>query len=593
MLRKSLGFQVHPLSRITRRALLIGLVASTAIPHIGHANGMQKLEQMERQIHAMQRQLESLRAAHQKEQLRQRKELAQLRREVEGNPQLLRPRGDALRPVGGALPPDNMAMAGYPRMDERSILLPPINAATSYGQLTGTPTERVLSLSSPLRRGQLQVGGLRITLGGYVEAASIFRSRNNASDISSNFGTLPFGNDPNHAITEFRETARQSRLVALIEGNIASGLRAQAYIETDFQASGSSSNSRLSNSYVLRERVFYGQLMDDKDDLTLLAGQNWSLLTLQNHGMRARDEQTPIVIDAQYIPGFTWTRNPQIRIVKGFDHSRYNLGLSIESPQQVIAPGPGGAYLPSGATHSTFRNPGVGINNPSTDYSTDIAPDVIAKFGADPGWGHYEIYGLMRVAHSRVTYDGYGKSATQLTGGGGGGAILPLEKKHKINLQLSGLFGKGIGRYSSANTPDATIGPDGQLALLPAALALAGIYGNISPSFQLFAYAGTEAVLSRQSFMAGGLPYGYGNPLYQLSGCQHEGAPARLCQTSIRQSAQGTAGFWWTSLHGDYGTLRIGAQYSYTTLWSFSGVGGEPHTDAHMAFLSFRYLPFQ
>lgn len=589
----STGFRVSNPRIVSWRALLICLAAGVAFPRHGRADGFQKLEQMERQIHAMQRQLEVLRAEHHAERIRQRRQLAQFRREIEGDPHSLCPPVRVRGRATGASQPDAMVSASYPDLNNRTILLPPMDASTPYGQLTGTPSGRTLSLASPLRRGQIQIGGLRITLGGYVEAATIFRSRNNVSDISSNFGSLPFSNDPNHHVSEFRETARQSRLAALIEGNIADDLRAQAYIETDFQASGSSSNSRLSNSYVLRERVFYGQLIDDKDDLTLLAGQNWSLLTLQNHGMRARDEQTPIVIDAQYIPGFTWTRNPQIRIVKGFDHSRYNLGLSVESPQQVIAPGASGAYLPPGATHSTFRNPGIGINNPSTDYSTDIAPDVIAKFGADPGWGHYEIYGLMRVAHSRVTYDGYGQSKTQLTGGGGAGAILPLEKKHKINLQLSGLFGKGIGRYSSANTPDATIGPDGQLAPLPTALALAGIYGNVSPNFQIYAYAGTEAILSRQSFLAEGRPYGYGSPSYQLIGCKKEGAPASLCQTSIRQSAQGTTGFWWTSLHGDYGTLRVGAQYSYTTLWSFSGIGGEPRTDAHMAFLSFRYLPFQ
>ncbi len=56
---------------------------------------------------------------------------------------------------------------------------------------------------------------------------------------------------------------------------------------------------------------------------------------------------------------------------------------------------------------------------------------------------------------------------------------------------------------------------------------------------------------------------------------------------------QGTLGGWWRFLHGGYGTMQVGAQYSYTRRSTFSGVGGSPGADNNTVLVSFRYLPFQ
>lgn len=571
------------------------LLATTTLASLAYSAPAKAddLAVMEHQIKAMQAQLAVMRKEHDREIKRIHDQLAQQRITEERDPYSAR---NAYRTNGSVatpsmLPPNNPGMAtawgGY---NNSNVLLPASSANTPYGRLTGTPQGHVESLYGPLHRGQIQIGGVRITLGGYLEAASIFRSRNNVSDISSNFGSIPFANSPNYHMNEFHESERQSRLAALVEGDITNTLRAQGYIETDFQGSGSSSNSRQSNSYVLRARVFYGQLIDDTDDLTLLGGQSWSLVTMFNHGMAARDEQVPLVVDAQYVPGFNWTRNSQVRIVKGFDHGHYHVGLSVENPQQVIAPGSGGAYVPLGAKSDTYQNAGVNVYNPSTNYSTDVAPDIVAKFAADPGWGHYELTGLLRFPHSRVSYEGFGKSKTSVAGGGGGGMVLPLINK-KLYFQASGLVGTGIGRYGTSNIPDVTIGKDGQVKPMPAANALVGVYGNPTKALQLYAYGGIEMLRSRSYFNAGSKAYGYGNPLYNVGGCDIESATA--CQSSLNKVVQGTAGFWWTYLHGDYGTVKVGAQYSYTYLTSFSGAGGSPHTDDNMVFFSLRYLPFQ
>ena len=52
----------------------------------------------------------------------------------------------------------------------------------------------------------------------FIEAASIFRTRNETADIGSNFNTgVPMPNSSNYHLSEFRESAHQSRLAMLAE----------------------------------------------------------------------------------------------------------------------------------------------------------------------------------------------------------------------------------------------------------------------------------------------------------------------------------------------------------------------------------------
>ena len=55
----------------------------------------------------------------------------------------------------------------------------------------------------------------------------------------------------------------------------------------------------------------------------------------------------------------------------------------------------------------TFNNPGGSGLNPTATYSTDIGPDIVAKVSADPGWGHFEIYGLGRAFRSRANFSNH------------------------------------------------------------------------------------------------------------------------------------------------------------------------------------------
>jgi len=202
---------------------------------------------------------------------------------------------------------------------------------------------------------------------------------------------------------------------------------------------------------------------------------------------------------------------------------------------------------------------------------------------------------LARFLQDRVSVVGNGHSNTRLAGGVGGGFILPLVDK-VLDFEASGLAGYGIGRYGSSQLPDGTIGRSGAPAPLSEVQALIGLVGHPVPSVDLYAYAGTEQ-LGRKYFNAGGKSYGYGNPLYSNAGYGIELSTA-ICTANTSGVTQGTIGGWWRALHGTYGTIQTGMQYSYTRRAIYKGVSalggsGNASTDDNMLFFSLRYLPFQ
>ena len=71
-----------------------------------------------------------------------------------------------------------------------------------------------------------------------------------------------------------------------------------------------------------------------------LAGQAWSLLTQNKVGITPRQENIPLTIDANYVVGFDYTRNWQLRVVKDFG-SWASFGLSIENPAELVYAGTG------------------------------------------------------------------------------------------------------------------------------------------------------------------------------------------------------------------------------------------------------------
>jgi outer membrane murein-binding lipoprotein Lpp len=446
----------------------------------------------------------------------------------------------------------------------------------------------------------LKAGPLTLTFGGFLALEGVYRNKNETADMGSNYNSaIPYAYQTNAHVTEFRESARQSRFSFLAQGpKLGGSITPEGYLETDFLSAGVSSNSAESNSYTLRMRNFYGVLRDTDAEWYLLAGQNWSLATLYGSAqLNPRSERIPQTIDAQYVAGFNWTRNAQLRFVKSVG-KMFSAGISIESPQTAFYTGCNGVATPAPAgcaapPSNITTNPGGSLLNSTANYSIDFAPDIIVKVAVDPGFGHYELYGLGRGFRDRSPGNASGTNNTTWAGSIGAGMILPLVP-NVLELQASGLAGAGNGRYGSAQLPDATIRPDGTVAAIREWQALAGIVFKPIPDLTLYVYAGEEQA-SRTAYTnaAGTGAVGYGSALYNNSGCYSLAGTAGTCIANTRSVEQVTLGEWWKVYTGDIGNFQIGLQYSYLSRRAFSGVGGDPIANISMGFVSFRYYPYQ
>jgi hypothetical protein len=478
-----------------------------------------------------------------------------------------------------------------------SLNIPPGYALVPAGPGSepGTVVLAKTDTGRKLKQGQFQVGGVTVTLGGFIDVSGIFRSRNEVADEASNWNGIPLRNSQLYHEPEFRGSARASRITVLAEGSPDDQTLLGAYLETDFQAGPPTANSAGSSSYSPRLRQAYATY-DQKDwGFEFLGGQTWSLLTMYKSGVTPRSENIPILIDQQYLPGFTYARIPQVRFVKTFDKT-FTLAASLESPQTTFYTGPNG-LAPSTLGTVNVSNPGTGYFASTVNYSDDIAPDAVVKGTADLGPAHLEAYGVGTVIHDRVSELGSGVSNTTFGGGGGAAALIHVIPK-MLDVQVSGLVGKGIGRYGAGGLPDAVVGSDGSPNPLPEFQALAGIIGHPVPTVDVYGYLGTEQI-SRKYFSADvkgkEVGYGYGSPLYSNATCDIELGASSGCVGNTSGLVAGTVGGWWRFLKGSYGTMQTGVQYSYTHRSVFQGAGTTetPKTDENVVMLSFRYYPFQ
>jgi hypothetical protein len=441
----------------------------------------------------------------------------------------------------------------------------------------------------------VKAGPVTLTFGGFTAFETAYRNKNEVADIGSNYNTaIPYSYQPNDHISELRFSARQSRFSLLAQGPHTGSLSGEGYFETDFLSAGVSSNSAESNSYTLRVRHFYGVLRDSDADWYLLAGQNWSLATLYgNAQLSPRGERIPQTIDAQYVAGFNWTRNAQLRFVKSWGKVA-SFGLSVESPQAAFYTGCSGVASPApaacGSVSALVTNTGGSLLNSTTNYSIDFAPDLIAKFAVDPGYGHYEVYGLARGFRDRSPATAAGTNNTAWGGSIGAGMILPLGPM--LEFQASGLAGSGNGRYGSAQLPDVTIKPDGTVVAIKEWQALGGFLLKPNPLWTFYLYGGEEQA-SRTAYDKGTVGYGYGSYLYNNAGCDLLTGSASTCIANTRAIDQVAVGTWWKFYQGDIGNFQLGLQYSYTERKSFGGAGGDPNTNISMVFASFRWYPYQ
>src|ERR1700761_1515542 len=243
---------------------------------------------------------------------------------------------------------------------------------------------------------------VNVTLGGFLAMETLYRSRSETADIGSSFNAIPFSNQPTGHMSELRGSARQSRLSLLVQGDADADTHLTAYYEMDFLGGAQTANSNESNSFNLRIRNIYTTVDNDSTGLEFLAGQSWSLLTLNSHGITPRNEVVPATIDAQYPVGFNWARQPQLRVTKNWD-KQFWLALSLENPQTTIAPN---AAAATGVTVTDNIVAGSLFDKANT-LSLNHVPDVIIKAAWEPEIDgaqplHMEAFGIYRDFYDRT-----------------------------------------------------------------------------------------------------------------------------------------------------------------------------------------------
>jgi hypothetical protein len=453
--------------------------------------------------------------------------------------------------------------------------------------------------------------------GSFIEAATVWRSAATGGDINTQFTGIPLANSNNAQISEFFGSGRQSRIALKAVGKIPSMTMA-GYYEADWLGTGITSNNNQSNSYVFRQRQLWAQAALNSG-WQFTGGQMWSLATETTHGLDNGTEILPATIDPQYTAGFVWTRQYGFRVSKDFGN-KFWIGASAENAETL---NPGGSNLPTNLLIGSTGNNG-GLYNSTANYSFNLAPDMIAKIAIEPGFGHYEVFGIARFFRDRIypnstttttttggvtttttTPNSIGAYNDSTVGGGLGGSARASTPNKKFTVAVKGLWGEGTGRYGSSTISDITLRPNAQIAPLHNFSALGTIEANPMARLNLYANYGGDYV-GRRYFGK----VGYGSPLTNMSGCNTEpgvGTTAENsgdgfdpstpsnCGGNNKDVQELSTGYWYDFYRGPMGRLRQGVQYSYfqRNLWSGAGgtknPGGNADGTDNVFETSFRY----
>jgi hypothetical protein len=483
----------------------------------------------------------------------------------------------------------------------------------------------------------LHFKGVTITPGGFLAAETVRRSRALAADVNTPFNSVTMPGASASNMSEFFGSGRQSRVSMLVEGRLASA-KLSGFVEADFLSAGVSSNNNQSNSYSMRQRQAWGQAAFD-NGWSFTGGQMWSLVTETKHGTDNRSEALPMTIDAAYTVGFSWARQFGFRLSKNFGNKAW-FAVALENSQETAtthgnvanfligsAGAGGGVYNGAVTTCTTTLNSAgapVTTCSPAANYSFNPSPDIIAKLAFEPGFGHYEIFGVFSRFRDRVfpcedilatvacgtsTTPGQANAsgafnASKNGGGIGANARWSFANK-RIDFGLHALGGSGVGRYGSGGLSDVSVRADGTLDLIRNYQGLTTLEWH-GPKIDIYLNAGAEYNSRAAGFDAVTNKYvGYGAPQFNNTGCFTETGPGAggflpgglsNCTADTRVLIEGTAGFWFKLYDGskekvNKGRVQFGPQFSYVTrnAWSGSSSPNEPHGIDPMLFTSFRY----
>src|SRR5262245_12499253 len=365
-----------------------------------------------------------------------------------------------------------------------------LEAATGTGEVRSQPGET----NSAAEPTAFRFKGLTLTPGGFLSSTALVRTRNENADVATSYSATPLDGSSNANLSELRGSTRNSQLSLLIEG-AAGNTKLRGYVETDFLGAAPTANYVQSSSWTPRMKQVWIQI-ERPSGLTISAGQMWSLLTTNRRGMANLEELKPGGEEANFVVGFTWTRERAVRVTRNFNN-RVWVGFALENPETTYS----AAFVPPNVMGlNTSPNAATGVNllpflaNYSTGHSTTLAPDLVAKIAFEPGWGHFEIKALGRWFRDRIAATETTSGRTNTTEGYGVGfaALMPFARQ-RLEVSLEGFAGQGIGRYGTAGFPDVTLDPTtGEMRPLRQARLMGGLVYHHGSRLDLFAFGGDE-----------------------------------------------------------------------------------------------------
>lgn len=475
--------------------------------------------------------------------------------------------------------------------------------------------------------------GLNITPVAFFAFEGVWRQHTLNSDVNTPMNNIPFPSANEYQASELNFSARQSRLGALFEAN-AGHTKLTGYGEMDFLGTGTSSNNNQSNSYVMRVRQIWARAAF-QSGFAVTGGQTWSLVTENRRGLDARTEIQPMTIDSQYLVGYSWERQPGIRIQQHFGTSENHgltAALSLEqaqitnftangtNPSQFFFGGlgqNGGLYnaaaQSAGATTttttcstptstSTCVTSVTATTSNITAYANNTAPDLIIKAAYDLPKFHFELGGLgrwMRDYYYPVTWGGtaaaptftYNQNYKQHTAASGGifGSVRGYVGTH-AEIAVQAMGGQGTGRYGSAQLSDVTLRPDETLEPIRDYHGLLSLEGHVNKNFDIFGYYGGEYAQRTVYTSPVGSLVGYGPQNLNNGACNNAPAApsstignsgftgtltaASPCASPTRYIQEPMFGFAWRPVNDPkWGKLQYSLTYSYLKRSLWSGVG--------------------
>jgi len=397
----------------------------------------------------------------------------------------------------------------------------------------------------------LRFGSVCITPIGFVDATFVWRDKNAASGIGSNFGSVPYNNVVNGTLSESRFSIQNSRLGLRVDGDWK-GTHFIGYNEFDFLGTSGATNINTTNGAVVpRLRLFW--LDARKGPWEFLAGQSWSMLTPGRVGISPLpgDLFYSQVMDVNYMAGLTWTRQPGFRVVFHAG-DKVAFGLAAEESDQYLGGSSGGstAVLPAAYTalagtqldNGTYSNPYAG---------PQLTPDFIAKIAIDPSSRfHAEVAGIVST-FKVINTANLALQTTDTKAGGGIQVGLNGEIFKGFRLITTNFWGDGEGRYLFGQAPDVVLNANATLSLLHAGgtvdgfearmgkLLLFGYYGGI--------YIGRDTVVDSTGKLVG---YGYVGS-------------ANSQNRAIQEVTFGFNQTMWANPR--YGAINLIGQYEYLT----------------------------